>query len=302
MKRIVVVLAMLLVFVVDIYAQKLAELKNYDTMVHVYKLNYEQTKYVLKDGFVRDTSFLFTKKFREYPSSVFKNDTLPEGHFVVATIIDQKITYNYFYRTPFYITPKVIDDDVILYLNTKKDKRLIKEAKLEIDGKPIKYDAGYGGFSFPKKSILKENLLNNKVLLKVSFEGEIYVFKYSFQDGGKPAEEPNYYNNTYAELNSPGYLILDKPMYKPLDSLNLKSFLINFKNGNPIRKRVKLDITEPIQTFKFQKILRKKSAGAYVYQWKIPDTLKLDRDYEIKLSYTKKGRRLARKTSFKLEE
>lgn len=302
MKQIVIVLAMLLVIVFDTNAQKLSELKNYDTMVHVYKLNYEQTKYVLKDGFVRDTSFLFTKKFREYPSSLFKNDTLPEGHFVVATIIDQKITYNYFFRTPFYITPKVIDDDVILYLNTKKDKRLIKEAKLEIDGKVVKYDAGYGGFSFPKKSILKENLLNNKVLLKVSFEGEIYVFKYSFQDGGKPAEEPNYYNNTYAELNSPGYLILEKPMYKPLDSLNLKSFLINFKNGNPIRKRVKLEITEPIQNFKFQKILRKKSAGAYVYQWKIPDTLKLDRDYEIKLSYTKKGRRLARKTSFKLEE
>jgi protocatechuate 3,4-dioxygenase beta subunit len=295
-----VVVLLLLNF--SVQAQKLAELKNYDTMVHVYKLNYEQTKYVLKDGFVRDTSFLFTKKFREYPSSVFKNDTLPEGHFVVATIIDQKISYNYFYRTPFYITPKVIDEDVILYLNTKKDKRLIKEAKLEIDGKPIKYDAGYGGFSFPKKSILKENLLNNKVLLKVSFEGEIYVFKYSFQDGAKPAEEPNYYNNPYAELNSPGYLILDKPMYKPLDSLNLKSFLINFKNGNPIRKRVKLEIIEPIQNFKFQKILRKKSAGAYVYQWKIPDTLKLDRDYEIKLSYTKKGRRLARKTSFKLEE
>ena len=107
MKQIVVVLAMLLVIVFDTNAQKLSELKNYDTMVHVYKLNYEQTKYVLKDGFVRDTSFLFTKKFREYPSSVFKNDTLPEGHFVVATIIDQKITYNYFYRTPFYITPKV---------------------------------------------------------------------------------------------------------------------------------------------------------------------------------------------------
>lgn len=242
------------------------------------------------------------RNFLEPILTLYKNDTLPEGHFVVATINDQKVSYAYFYKTPFFITPKVIDEDVILYLNTKKDKRLIKEAKLEIDGKVVKYDAGYGGFSFPKKSIQHDALRNQNVYLKVSFEGEIYVFKYSFQDGGKPAETPNYYNNTYVELHSPGYLILDKPMYKPLDTMNLKSFLINFKNGNPIRKRAHLQITESGQNFTFEKVLRKKSAGAYVYKWQIPDTLKLDRDYQVKLWYYKKGRLLAHKTSFKLEE
>jgi hypothetical protein len=121
------------------------------------------------------------RNFLEPILTLYKNDTLPEGHFVVATINDQKVSYAYFYKTPFFITPKVIDEDVILYLNTKKDKRLIKEAKLEIDGKVVKYDAGYGGFSFPKKSIQHDALRNQNVYLKVSFEREIYVFNTAFK-------------------------------------------------------------------------------------------------------------------------
>ncbi len=302
MKQVLLLFIVLIVSPILVKAQKLTELKNYDTVVHVYKLNYEQTKYVLKDGFVRDTSFLFTKKFRTYPRNVYKQDTLPEGHFVIATINDNKVSYSYFYKTPFLISSKVIDDDVILYLYTRKDKRLIKEAKLELDNKLIKYDAGYGGYSISKKSINRELLLSNKLMLKVSFEGEIYVFKYSFQDGGKPYEEPNYYNNTNSELNSPGYLITDKPMYKPLDTLNIKSFLINFKNGNPIRKKAHLVISESGQRFSYSTKIKQKSPGAFVYQWKIPDTLKLDRAYDIKLWYTKRGRTLVKKTSFRLEE
>ena len=302
MKRIILFFALLHSVVFVSNAQKLLEFKNYDTMVHVYKLNFEQTKYLLKDGYIRDTSFLFTKQFRAYPRNLYKTDTLPEGHFLIATINDNQISYSYFFKTPFFITPKVIDEDVILYLNTKKDKRLIKDAKIEIDGKIVKYDPGYGGFGFNKKSINKESLRENKVFLKISYEGEIYVFKYSIQEGGKPAETPNYYNNTYAELNSPGYIILDKPLYKPLDTLNLKSFLINFKNGNPIRKKVHLVISEEGQNFSYTKKIKRTSAGAYLFQWKIPDTLKLDRDYNVKLWYTKKGRTLAKNTSFKLEE
>jgi protocatechuate 3,4-dioxygenase beta subunit len=196
----------------------------------------------------------------------------------------------------------VIDDDVILYLYTRKDKRLIKEAKLELDSKQIKYDAGYGGYSISKKSINRELLLSNKLMLKVSFEGEIYVFNYSFQDGGKPYVAPNYYNNTYSELNSPGYLITDKPLYKPLDTLNIKSFLINFKNGNPIRKKAHLVISENGQQFSYSTKIKQKTPGAFVYQWKIPDTLKLDRSYQVKLWYKKRGRTLVKNTSFRLEE
>jgi hypothetical protein len=86
MKRIFLFFALLLSVVFVSNAQKLLEFKNDDTMVHVYKLNFEQTKYLLKDGYIRDTSFLFTKQFRAYPKNLYKTDTLPEGHFLIATI------------------------------------------------------------------------------------------------------------------------------------------------------------------------------------------------------------------------
>ena len=302
MKRIILFFTLLLIIFCNSNAQKLLDFKNYDTLVHVYKLNFEQTKYLLKDGYVRDTSLLFTNQFKQYSRNSYKTDSLPEGHFLIATVNDNLISYSYFFKTPFFISPKVIDEDVIIYLSLKKDKQLIKETKIEIDGKLVKYDPGYGGFSFPKKSISKEALRENSVFLKISYEGEVYVFKYSIQEGGKITETPNYYNNTHVELNSPGYIVLDKPIYKPLDTLNLKSFLINYNNGNAIRKKAHLMISDEGQNFSFTKKIKRTSAGAYLFQWKIPDTLKLDRAYNVKLWYTKNGRTLAKNTRFKLEE
>ncbi len=302
MKRIILFFTLLFSLFCNLNAQKLLDFKNYDTLVHVYKLNYEQTKYLLKDGYIRDTSLLFTNQFKQYSRNFYKTDSLPEGHFLIAQVNDNLVSYSYFFKTPFFISPKVIDEDVVIYLSLKKDKQLIKDAEIEIDGNHVKYDAGYGGFSFPKKSINKEALRENRVFLKISYKDEVYVFKYTIQEGAKPTETPNYYNNTDAELNSPGYVILDKPMYKPLDTLNLKSFLINYNNGNAIRKKAHLMISEEGQNFSFSKKIKRTSPGAYLFQWKIPDTLKLNRDYNVKLWYTKNGRTLAKYTRFKLEE
>lgn len=302
MRKIIAVLSFTVFFTQFCTAQKISDLIQSDTMVHVYKLNYEQAKYILKEKKIVDTNFLFTKKYKEFAITKYKNDTLPDGNFLIAKIYDNTIYYEYYYKTPFLIYPKVINDDVILFFSDKKNKKPLQNAKVEIDGVDIKYDAGYGGYSFNKKNINVEKLNKNEIFLKISYQGEIYIYQYQINERPKQKTQDNYYNNRYAELNSPGYLLLDKPIYKPLDSMNLKAFLIDYKNGNPIRKKASLIISEPQQRFYYSKQLKKKTPGAYLYTWQLPDTLKLDRYYNVELRYKKRGRTLVKKSNFKLEE
>jgi protocatechuate 3,4-dioxygenase beta subunit len=283
-------------------AQKITEQIQADTMVHVYKLDYEQAKFILRSKSIPDTAFLFTKKFREYSANQYKADTLPEGNYLIARIFDKTIYYEYFYRMPLQIIPRVIGDEVILFFSDKKTKKSIQNAKVEIDGKPVKYDPGSGGYSFLKNIVNQDKLAQGEIFIKISFLGEVYIYQYQITEGGKPEVENNYYDQRRTELNSPGYLLLDKPLYKPLDSLNLKAFLIDYKTGKPIRKKATLSIFEPQQRFSYSKVLKKKTPGAYLYSWQLPDSLKLDRFYQVELRYMKRGRKLVKKTGFKLEE
>ena len=271
-------------------------------MTYVFKLNYEQSKFILKENTVRDTDFLFTKKFKEYPRSKFREDTLPDGNYIIATITNEQINYTYVYHVPFVFASRVTQEEVYFFLQKKKDQALIKDAKLELYGKQIPYDPGIGGFSVFKKGLPQEEINRGHVFMKVSYEGETYVYRFSLNNYDDPKPAKNYYNNYNTELNSPGYLILDKPKYKPLDTLHLKAFLTAFTKGRPIRRRTSLTISEPNQEFSYTKILKKKSPGAFTHDWCIPDTLKLDRVYDIKLRYMFRGRKMIKHSSFKLEE
>lgn len=283
-------------------AQKLKDIITQDTITYVYKLNFEQTKFVLKEQGVRDTDFLFTKKYKEYPRNKFKEDTLPDGNYIVANITNDRVNYSYLFHVPFLFTTRVTKDEVYIYLQQKKNRALIQEAKLELNGTSIAYDPGIGGYSFSKKILNMVDVNRGQVFLKVAYDAETYVFRFSLMNYDDPKPATNYYDNYNTELNSPGYLILDKPKYKPLDTMRMKAFLVAFTKGRPIRRRTELSISEPMQQFNYTKILKRKTPGAYTHDWCIPDTLKLDRLYEVKLRYLFRGRKLVKRTSFKLEE
>lgn len=295
-------IAAVFLFAVNGFTQKIPELKFYDTMVHVFKLNYDQMKFVLTNGRVTDTSYLYTKKFRMYPKDNFRPDSLPDGHFVASSVFANRITYQYIVHQPFVVTSKTSQNDIVLYLRSKKGNKCIRNVKLELDGKPIPYDAGTGGFTVLKSNLNKELLKANMSFLRISYEGEIYVQKFQFSEGQPQAKKEDYYSSYQSRFVSPGYLILDKPMYKPLDTLNLKSMVLYHKNGRPIRRKALLNINESSQSFTYTQKIKPKSPGAYVFKWAIPDTLKLDRSYTIDLSYRKKGRQFYRKSEFRLEE
>lgn len=297
-----IILCCFILCALQVNAQKLTSLIPYDTLSYVYKLDEQQIKFVLTHSTIPDTPFLFTHKFSTFPRSTFKADSLPAGYFIIAHVDDQKVFYTLQYKIPFTIQPKLIQQDVVIFLSNTSTKTLIKQADISINGTKIAYDPGYGGYSFPKDLIKQEDIDKQKVFVKIVYNKEVYMLRYY----ATTTNEIKQTNQPYPDRNeiypSPGYLIFDKPMYKPLDSLRMKAFLIHPDKGYPIRKKVKVTVSEPLSNFTYTKKIKSISPGAYTWQWKIPDSLKIDRSYQVQLSYKKHQNIFFKKQSFLLNE
>jgi hypothetical protein len=85
------------------------------------------------------------------------------------------------------------------------------------------------------------------------------------------------------EKHLKGYLVFDKPKYKPLDTLNMKSFLVN-KRGKPYTKEVELVLYQGSEK-KYTTLLRPFREGAFSFKLHLHDSLnlKLDSYPEIRL-------------------
>ncbi len=283
-----------------IYAQPIKDVISYDTLTYVYKLNKVQLDYIFQKNTIEDTSLLWTSLYNTYSNKVFKEDTLDFGSYITASINDKTIYYNYVYKVPFVLSCKVLDEKVIVYVHNKKTKLLIKNIQMELMNTKIIYDEGYGGFVFDKKTI--DNIPKNihySPYITLEYENKNYAVPYSVSMYDKQNDRTPQYNYN---LSSYGYFIKDKPKYKHLDTLHLKAFLVDYKKGKPIARKSKITLNEPMSNFYYSTKLKNTSKGAYVFNWAIPDSLKLDRAYNATITYKKRGKTWHKKTSFTLED
>jgi alpha-2-macroglobulin len=97
------------------------------------------------------------------------------------------------------------------------------------------------------------------------------------------SEEENYNDAS----NYKGYLVFNKPKYKPNDTVKFKSFLIT-KKGKPIDKKIRVDLWSRDQrkTLTYLDPYRK---GGYEYQFVLHDSLKLKLNTQYYIYLTLKG-------------
>ncbi|MBK7764331.1 MAG: carboxypeptidase regulatory-like domain-containing protein [Bacteroidetes bacterium] len=286
---------------ISTHAQKLSDLISQDTMMYVFKLNKTQTDYIIRKQKIEDIIFLFGNIWKSYPIKVYKNDTLPFGNYICASINKELITYTYVHRTGLSVKSKVIGNTIIIFIGDQKNGKNIEKAKVEIDGKNVAFDEGFGGYAFEKNSVNKTRLAKNEVYLTFSYGEEYTAMLYNFAAGYRAPAQGGMYN-AYAGGISEGYFITDKPVYKPLDTLRLKAFLTEPHKGRPIRSKAWLTMYEPTQNFNFSKRIKPKTPGAFVYDWPIPDSLKIDRNFSMSLTYKKRHFALSKQASFYLED
>ncbi|PWJ40161.1 carboxypeptidase-like regulatory domain-containing protein [Sediminitomix flava] len=135
--------------------------------------------------------------------------------------------------------------------------------------------------------------------------GSIYNTKQFFVDLYEKTVclfDPDYCNGGWQD-HAKGYLVLNKPKFKPNNTIKLKAFLTNEK-GNPINKKVKVAIKKGYNNYKYISTIRPYQKGAYEYEFEIADSLKLqlDRNYQLVLLSDDKQEDIYKSTAFRYEE
>jgi len=98
-----------------------------------------------------------------------------------------------------------------------------------------------------------------------------------------------------------GYVVSNLPKYQPGDTLRLKAFVTTPK-GQPLNRPVELRIRSARRSkVIIDTLLPPISKGAFVLEWPIPDSIKLDQEYRIAIDHPKRWRLDGLNHSFKYE-
>ncbi|RDC65603.1 carboxypeptidase-like regulatory domain-containing protein [Adhaeribacter pallidiroseus] len=100
-----------------------------------------------------------------------------------------------------------------------------------------------------------------------------------------------------------GYLVTNKPMYQPGDTVRYKAFVTN-KAGQPIRKKAILQVSNYEKPAKILGEVKPYRPGAYAGSFVLTDSLNLELDRAYTLAFLKKGRSKKKYSSntFKYED
>jgi len=282
-------------------AQKLLEFKPFDTTAYVYRLNKAQMDYLVQRNGITDTAFLFTNLYKKFPRSSNYTALLPHGNFLAAHIDQSTVSYTYLYSASFDIKHKVIGNDVILFIKDKKTRQNLASASVYIGDLLVPFNAGYGGYAFHKNDADQKLLAKGKLLLHVTLGEEYFVTRYTFINGYQGPPPSRQYRGNWQSQQFSGYCISDKPVYRPGDTVHIKAFLSHPRNGKPLKRKAILTLQEPQQNFVYTKTLKPVSPGAFVFNWKIPDTLKIDRNFNMTFGRKIRSRWFYRQATFYLE-
>lgn len=98
-----------------------------------------------------------------------------------------------------------------------------------------------------------------------------------------------------------GYVVSNLPKYQPGDTLRLKAFVTNPK-GRPLNQPLELKIRNNKRPKPFVDILLPPvTAGAFLLEWPLPDSIQLDQNYHISLEHPKRWRLNGLSHSFRYE-
>ncbi|OYU94892.1 MAG: hypothetical protein CFE21_14530 [Bacteroidetes bacterium B1(2017)] len=252
---------------------------------YVYRLDSAQASLAFKRN-VFDTNYFFKHKVDSFYSSI---PTLPPGNYLFARFQEPGM-YLQQYLVPFGKVRTLAYNGIVQIRVLDSTYNSMPSISLWVDGKQIKRDANCGCFEIPRNKKERSYFLKSDSLFMLGkLSGDYKVHP----------EDPSS-NYTSVPPISHGYFMLNQPKYQPKDSVKLKAFILR-SDGIAFTRPMKLFF---ISHNPYARILlatvKPVSRGAYVYQFKLSDTLKIDQNYE--LQFQDKDGSILQKANFNIEE
>ncbi|PWV56649.1 TonB-dependent SusC/RagA subfamily outer membrane receptor, partial [Chitinophaga sp. S165] len=274
---------------------------------YLYELSNDETLQIYTYGIHKvNASFLHTLR------DSFPHDNQPPGHFPPGNYL-RVYAENDKLQTVFTPVPNVCMKqlhnarDLIIILHNEKGEP-VKTADMRMGKYPLQYDAKANSYrleKYEKGGILQvyhQGVLNCFTLAQTKSERKrtirqraSYPFRFMIWYLKYRPKQRKYYKKHYSnsvaaqyQKKHPGYIVFNKPKFKPGDTVKLKAFITDEK-GTPVNKPLLLRLSD--QDFDVDTILTNLapySPGAYTYEFVCsPDLdLALDKDYQVTLETT----------------
>jgi TonB-dependent SusC/RagA subfamily outer membrane receptor len=307
------------------FAQKsLTKSRQSSFYTYIYPVNDETVK-SLYQGKKLDENILQTP-IDSFLTTGGKVPNLGQGNYLKVLVEKNQLHYSLIENRSAYL--KLLDNRKDLqFILTDILGKEIKNAEVSLNGKSLNYDskaglwytkypkkdenlirvkyqdlANYTTISFDKDKHKKTSTLTNwvkKYSVKFIYAPMVRLF-YKLKNESPPYKYQRYKNRKQQKDNFSGYMVFSKPIYKPLDTVKFKAFILKGKSHKPVDEVLSVRLLTDDGRKSLGEI-KPTNKGAYDFTFVLHDSLKLklDRNYTFQLYHNDK---VYRAGSFRYEE
>lgn len=321
---------------------------------YIYKLNKEQVRWMIDSPWISNTNWILTDLVDSTDNSRALPMSEEKGYFLKVGLNDLNITANLNIDQPYFATIQETNEQWWFIMRDTM-QNIVKNGKLtliksDLQDTVFSYDSSCLCYQVPRQAKNHWFLFEADGEFYYMYMETPYMLKrpkwWKFWKKKKLVDK-NYQNNRRTRYRKrfgrrvlglaedvvelfklkptamsadPGYMVVNQPKFKHGDTVKTKAFIVK-RNGKPQRKTLILELV----TYKrsgynreevlFTKKIKPITRGAYVYEFAIPDSFKLDQNYTLRLREDKyknlkvQGKkqktlvgRIYEKVDFKVEE
>jgi alpha-2-macroglobulin len=284
----------------NLHAQDLSKCRKQSYYTYIFKIDAEKVRKVYEIEDFIEADLLTTALDSFLTDSGYKKQ-LPEGHYVFIKAEGDDLKTEIKSVSSFGVFLYSSKKKLLIQLYNKKDFSPIEGGTVTIKGRKVHYNNKTRTHSFRK---IKEGFVSVSLNSEKAFftiENEEYEYNPKFNLGFFLRRLFSKRRNYYREDQNPGYIVFNKPIYQPQDTVKFKALILT-KNGKYFNKPVKILFGKRYNEAKTELVrLNPNSPGAYVYQFVLGDSLQIDSKYEIEIVDAKTNKSL-QSSYFDLED
>lgn len=329
---ILVYLLLLICQAIAVEAQDLVDSRTSSYYTFIYRLSNEQAGELYNDIWNLENSYL-NSLHDFYPTDSIYRKKLPIGHYLFVSAKSGDFTGEL--QSVDNIDMKLLNNHrdlmMVFYDSTGKE---IPDAKVSVKRKKVRFDSHTETYRLKKsnkRGVISANYKGHTSYFEIDRQyntgffvrtGRKIIHSFPVRDiispviylknnvqnvinGGRFNLPPIFYKATrpFRPKQYKGFVVFNKPEYKPGDTVKLKAF-ITTRKGRPFKKPVALNLKQFRPDYSSRKLatVNPFRDGAYKFEFKLSDTLKLQLDNSYTIEFTNKKGHTLISNSFRFED
>lgn len=276
--RIALLCLMALLVSPALFAQRnLSGSRQFSTYTYIYKISSSEAE-KLSGTSLEKVEQQFLHSLADSFKTINQPPALQEGNYLFVHAHQNRLVFRL--HTAGNVEAKLInnDRDILVAVHTTQGT-MIPDAIVRCDAKKLTYNKITNAYGPVKKK-------QGEAVITVHQNDVYYTFPVKFAPLKKPKH--NRYRNKprssftygYTEYEGKfhGFMVFNKPIYKPRDTVKLKAF-IQSKNGTPLNRQLLVRISNySLEVDTIIAVIKPYRPGGYDYEFVLSDSLDLDLD------------------------